>query len=176
MAQTAYIALGSNLEQPVLQLQKAVTDINTATGITVQAVSRLYRSEPVGSINQPDYCNAVVAISTTLDPLQLLDALQAIENAHGRVRTVRWGPRTLDLDILLYGEQTINSDRLTIPHSQMHVRNFVLLPLHDIAPQLKLPNGTLLQTLVDRLNCSGLSVIAERYPWLAEPTILDQSP
>ena len=176
MAQTAYIALGSNLEQPALQLQKAVTDIDAATGITVQAVSRLYRSKPVGSIDQPDYCNAVVAISTTLAPLQLLDALQAIENAHGRVRTVRWGPRTLDLDILLYGEQTINSDRLTVPHYQMHVRNFVLLPLHDITPQLKLPNGTLLQTLVDRLNCSGLSVISERYPWSAEPTILGQPP
>ena len=167
MAQTAYIALGSNLEQPGLQLQKAVTDIDATAGITVQATSRLYRSDPVGPPGQPDYCNAAVAISTTLAPLKLLDALQSIENAHGRIRTVRWGPRTLDLDILLFGEQVINTERLTVPHYQMQVRNFVLYPLLDINPQLQLPNGTSLQTLADKLGLHGLSVMAESYPWFA---------
>ena len=81
------------------------------------------------------------AIDTTLPPLALLDTTQAIENNHGRTRTVRWGPRTLDLDLLLYGEQVIESERLTIPHYQMHVRNFVLCPLADIAPGLVLPSG-----------------------------------
>ncbi|MFK0570461.1 2-amino-4-hydroxy-6-hydroxymethyldihydropteridine diphosphokinase [Endozoicomonas sp.] len=166
MAETAYIALGSNLEKPELQLQRAVDDIDTVSGMTVSACSRLYRSDPVGPPGQPDYCNAVVAVKTTLKPLQLLDSLQSIENAHGRIRSVRWGPRTLDLDILLYDNQIIESERLTVPHYQMHVRNFVLYPLLDIAPGLELPNGKKLKAMVDELSYQGLNVIAESYPWI----------
>ncbi|WP_419534500.1 2-amino-4-hydroxy-6-hydroxymethyldihydropteridine diphosphokinase [Endozoicomonas sp.] len=166
MTETAYVALGSNLEQPELQLQRAVDHIDSAPHIAVSACSRLYRSDPVGPPGQPDYCNAVVAVNTTLEPIQLLDALQSIENAHGRVRSVRWGPRTLDLDIILFGDQTIESERLTIPHYQMHVRNFVLCPLLDVAPELELPDGTVLKAMVDELGYQGLNVIAESYPWV----------
>ncbi|WP_163373092.1 2-amino-4-hydroxy-6-hydroxymethyldihydropteridine diphosphokinase [Endozoicomonas acroporae] len=165
MAETAYVALGSNLEQPDLQLQRAVDDIDSMPQTTVAACSRLYRSDPVGPPGQPDYCNAVVAVNTTLAPLRLLDALQSIENAHGRVRSVRWGPRTLDLDIILFGNRCIESERLTVPHYQMQVRNFVLCPLLDVAPDLELPDGTLLQAMVDELGYQGLNVIADRYPW-----------
>lgn len=166
MTETVYIALGSNLEQPELQLQRAVDDIDSAPGITVFASSKLYRSDPVGPPGQPDYCNAVVSVNTTLEPLQLLDSLQSIENSHGRIRSVRWGPRTLDLDIILYGNQVIESERLTVPHYQMHVRNFVLCPLLDIAPELELPNGMRLEAMVDSLGYKGLNVIAESYPWI----------
>lgn len=166
MAETAYVALGSNLEQPELQLQRAVDNIDSAPHIAVSACSRLYRSDPVGPPGQPDYCNAVVAVNTTLKPVQLLDALQSIEKAHGRVRSVRWGPRTLDLDIILFGNHTIESERLTIPHYQMHVRNFVLCPLLDVAPDLELPDGTALKAMVDELGYQGLNVIADSYPWV----------
>lgn len=166
MAKTAYIALGSNLEQPELQLQRAVDNIDSVPDMTVTACSKLYQSDPVGPVGQPDYCNAVVAVNTSLKPLQLLNSLQSIENAHGRIRSVRWGPRTLDLDILLYGDQIIESERLTVPHYQMHVRNFVLCPLLDIAPELELPDGKQLKAMVDKLGYQGLNIIAESYPWL----------
>lgn len=169
MVESAYIALGSNLEQPQLQLQQAVADIDDIKNISVVACSRLYRSDPVGPPGQPDYCNAVVAIDTSLEPLALLDALQAVENAHGRTRTLRWGPRTLDLDILLYGNWTIQSPRLTIPHAQMQMRNFVLCPLLDVAPDLVLSDGQPLSALVEKLGYGGLSVIAEDYPWVCMP-------
>ena len=163
---TSYIALGSNLENPGLQLQRAVDEIDSTAGITLTGCSRLYISEPVGPEGQPDYCNAVVRVDTSLEPIALLDAMQAIENNHGRVRTVHWGPRTLDLDILLYGNQIIESERLTVPHYQMHVRNFVLCPLSDIAPELVLPTGLSISKLLNELGSDGLQVIAEAYPWL----------
>ncbi|WP_062265371.1 2-amino-4-hydroxy-6-hydroxymethyldihydropteridine diphosphokinase [Endozoicomonas arenosclerae] len=163
---TAYIALGSNLENPGLQLQRAVDDIDSLPEVELSGCSKLYISEPVGPEGQPDYCNAAVRIETTLEPLALLDAMQSIENAHGRVRTVRWGPRTLDLDIILYGNEVIESERLTIPHYQMHVRNFVLCPLLDIDPDLTLPNGKQAKELLQEVGTSGLDVMAEKYPWL----------
>lgn len=165
MSVTAYIALGSNLENPGLQLQRAVDEIASATHIELSDCSRLYLSAPLGPGNQPDYCNAVVKIETSLEPVALLNATQSIEDNHGRVRSVRWGARTLDLDILLYGNQVIKTERLTVPHYQMHVRNFVLCPLADISPELILPNGEKLQQLVDENGHDGLSVIATRYPW-----------
>ncbi len=168
MTVTAYVALGSNLEQPQLQLQTAVAAIKDTRHVSNVVCSRLYRSDPVGPSEQPDYCNAVVGIVTTLAPLALLDALQAIENAHGRTRSLRWGPRTLDLDIILFGNQVIESPRLTVPHYQMRVRNFVLCPLLDVAPDLVLPDGQPLRALVDELGYQGLSVIADNYPWLQD--------
>lgn len=163
---TAYVALGSNLENPGLQLQRAVDDIDSLPDIEVSGCSKLYLSEPVGPAGQPDYCNAAVRIETTLTPLALLDAMQAIENDHGRVRTVRWGPRTLDLDIILYGDNTIASERLTVPHYQMHVRNFVLCPLLDIDPGLTLPDGRRAAALLAEVGTAGIEVIATNYPWL----------
>lgn len=166
MSVTAYVALGSNLENPGMQLQRAVDEIASVPGIELFGCSKLYRSDPVGPAGQPDYCNAVVKIETSLEPIALLDAMQAIEQDHGRVRSVRWGPRTLDLDILLYGDQVIESERLTIPHYQMHVRNFVLCPLADISPELIMPNGITLQSLVAENGYKGLNEIAQSYPWL----------
>ena len=166
MSVTAYVALGSNLENPGMQLQRAVDEIASVPEIELSSCSQLYLSDPVGPEGQPDYCNAVVKLETTLEPIELLDAMQAIEQNHGRVRSVRWGPRTLDLDILLYGHQVIESERLTIPHYQMHVRNFVLCPLADISPELIMPNGTILDFLVEENGREGLSVIAQSYPWL----------
>ena len=164
----AYVALGSNLENPGLQLQRAVDEIDTYPEIRVTGCSRLYQSVPLAGENvpdgQPDYCNAVVEIETSLSPIELLDAMQAIENDHGRARTVRWGPRTLDLDILLYGNEVIETERLTVPHYQMHVRNFVLCPLQDIAPDLVLPNGTSVKALANEAGSEGLKAITEQYP------------
>ena len=162
----SYIALGSNLDNPGLQLQRAVDEIASTPGIQLMSCSKLYLSDPVGPAGQPDYCNAVVEIETSLEPLSLLDATQSIENNHGRVRTIHWGPRTLDLDILLYGNEVIMSERLTIPHYQMHVRNFVLCPLADINPELILPDGKTLAQLIAETGRHGLNVIASDYPWI----------
>ena len=163
---TAYIALGSNLDNPGLQLQRAVDDIDSVSNINVSGVSKLYISKPVGPQDQPDYCNAAVKIETSLTPLELLDATQKIENDHGRVRTIRWGARTLDLDIILYGNEVIDSERLVIPHYQMHLRNFVICPIFDITPDLILPNTQSIQNLVSELGHEGLDILAENYPWL----------
>lgn len=165
MAETVYVALGSNLEQPQLQLQRAVAAIKDIKHIYNVVCSRLYRSDPVGPPDQPDYYNAVVSMATELEPLELLDALQTVEHAHGRTRSLRWGPRTLDLDIILFGNRVIESPRLTVPHCQMQVRNFVLCPLLDVAPDLILPDGRPLHRLVDKLGYRGLNVIASDHQW-----------
>ncbi len=145
----AYIALGSNLQDPLTQLRYAVAAINKLPDSQVERSSSIYRSAPLGTVAQPDYLNAVLLLATALPPLRLLDALQQIEQAQGRVRGVRWGPRTLDLDILLYGDLKIDSPRLTVPHPAMQQRNFVLCPLLEISDaNLVLPDGTVLDTLV----------------------------
>ena len=166
----AYIALGSNRENPGIQLQRAVDAIDSATSIKVTGCSRLYQSVPLAGENvpenQPDYCNAVVEIETSLSPVELLDAMQFIERKHGRARSVRWGSRILDLDILLYGDEIIESERLTVPHYQMHVRNFVLCPLQDIAPELTMPDGTSIKSLISETGSEGLRPVADQYPWL----------
>lgn len=148
----AYIGLGSNLEQPDQQVMQALSELNEIDGCRLRAASELYGSTPVGPAEQPDYVNAAASLETQLSPIQLLDALQAIENNHHRVRDLRWGPRTLDLDLLLYDNQTIESERLTVPHPRLQERNFVLYPLADIDPQLVLPSGITLQSLL--VNCS----------------------
>ncbi|MTI13637.1 2-amino-4-hydroxy-6-hydroxymethyldihydropteridine diphosphokinase [Sansalvadorimonas verongulae] len=158
---TAYISLGSNLDAPVQQVLSAVEEIAGIENTELIATSRLYRSDPVGPGDQEDYINAVVGVHTKLAPLQLLDAIQDIENAHGRKRIVRWGSRTLDLDLLLYGEETINNERLIVPHKEMHWRNFVLRPLADITPNLILPTGQNLQKLLQTIGDEGLSAIAD---------------
>lgn len=152
-----YIGLGANLEQPVAQLQQAVQALKQLAQSTLVAVSGFYGSKPMGPQDQPDYVNAVAAIDTTLTPEQLLDALQQIEQQQGRKRKAeRWGPRTLDLDILLYGKQVIATERLTVPHYGLRVREFVLYPLYEIAPQLNLPDGTVLSSLLAQVSQNGL--------------------
>lgn len=152
-----YIGLGANLDEPVAQLQQAVQALQQLAGSTLVAVSGFYGSKPMGPQDQPDYVNAVAAIDTTLTAEQLLDALQQIEQQQGRQRKAeRWGPRTLDLDILLYGNQVIATERLTVPHYGLRVREFVLYPLYEIAPQLNLPDGTVLSSLLAQVPQNGL--------------------
>ena len=145
-----YIALGSNLANPQAQLISALQAMNELSDSKLVAVSSFYQSKPLGPQDQPDYVNAVVCLETSLSPLALLDELQRIEHEQGRVRLRRWGERTLDLDILLYSDHIIQSERLTVPHYDMHQREFVIIPLAEIAPHLSLPNGQSIQTLVQK--------------------------
>lgn len=152
-----YIGLGSNLAEPVQQLQAALAAIGQLPRCRLAAVSSLYASDPLGPPDQPRYVNAVAALDCELPPLELLDALQAIEREQGRVRkTERWGPRTLDLDILLFGDLQLDEERLSVPHYHMHARAFVLYPLAEIAADLVLPDGRTLQTLLAGCPFEGL--------------------
>ncbi len=137
---TVYVALGSNLDDPLGQLRQAVDSLKKFAKYL--KVSPFYGSKPLGPQDQPDYVNAVVKFETELEPLVLLDTLQAIENQQGRVRLRRWGERTLDLDILLYDNVQLQTERLTLPHYDMHNREFVIVPLYDLSPELILPDGT----------------------------------
>jgi 2-amino-4-hydroxy-6-hydroxymethyldihydropteridine diphosphokinase len=148
---TCYIALGSNLEDPLAQANRAIVALKQLPNTKVADISPFYRSKPLGPQNQNDYLNAVIKLTTNLSPIELLDELQTIEKAQGRVRKDnRWGARTLDLDILLYDDLVINSERLTIPHYHMKSREFVLYPLFDISPELILPDNDKLYDLVTR--------------------------
>lgn len=142
---TVYIALGSNLHTPLKQLKQAVENLKKFT-INFE-ISPFYGSKPVGPQDQPDYVNAVAKFDTNLSPIELLDKLQAIENNQGRIRLRRWGERTLDLDIILYGNEQINTERLTIPHIEMKNREFVIVPMYDLNPNLVLPMGEKLADL-----------------------------
>ena len=154
----AYIALGSNLENPAQQLQAAADALAALTEVRILAGSSVFRSAAVGPGQQPDYLNAVAAIDTSLGAEDLLDRLQAIERARGRERTVRWGPRTLDLDILLYGDQRICSSRLQVPHPAMAQRHFVLYPLAEVCPRdVVLPGGDTLAMLLSRCPADELA-------------------
>lgn len=156
----AYLGLGGNLDHPIERIRSARTAIAGLDGVRESAFSSLYRSAPMGPAGQPDYVNAVMAIATRLAPLELLDRLQAIETAFGRVRIgERWGPRTLDLDILLYGRETIASERLAVPHPGLALREFVLYPLQEIAPHLEIPGLGPLDNLVRQCPRRGLAVI-----------------
>ncbi|WP_140919974.1 2-amino-4-hydroxy-6-hydroxymethyldihydropteridine diphosphokinase [Limnobaculum xujianqingii] len=152
-----FIALGSNLNQPLAQVEVALNAIKLIPQTHLVACSPLYRTKPLGPQDQPDYLNAVVELETQLSAEHLLDATQAIELNQGRERKEhRWGPRTLDLDILLFGNQTINTPRLTVPHYDMHNRGFMLYPLADIAPDLIFPDGSTLASLLSRVPADGL--------------------
>ncbi len=148
--QTAYIGLGSNQVDPQQQLRRALQTLRDNPKIGVNKVSSLYGSSPVGPPHQPDYVNAVAQIQTALAPLDLLDELQAIERSQGRVRGQRWGPRTLDLDILSYADLRVRSLRLTLPHPRIVARAFVLIPLAEIEPTLTLPGGIRIAELAAR--------------------------
>lgn len=151
----AYIGLGSNLEDPLAQVRRALDELAEIPQTSLLSRSSIYSSHAVGP-EQPDYINAVALLDTQLAPLALLDALQAIEQAHQRVRIQHWGPRTLDLDLLLYSDQIIEEERLTVPHPYLTQRSFVLYPLADITPNLHLPDGTPLADLLSRCPADGL--------------------
>ena len=154
----AFVGLGSNLNEPVMQISRALEELAQIPQSEFIATSSLYRSEPLGDSDQPDYINAVVALDTELSAIALLDHLQRIEDAHQRQRgEERWIARTLDLDILLYGNQVIDSERLVIPHYHMQQRNFVLVPLLEIAPELELPDGTTVTKMPLATDMNGLT-------------------
>ncbi|MBH1971837.1 2-amino-4-hydroxy-6-hydroxymethyldihydropteridine diphosphokinase [Moraxellaceae bacterium AER2_44_116] len=167
MSYLAYLGLGANLGQPQQQLSWAVHQLSALPQCQLAAVSRLYRSKPaLGSPeNQPDYTNAVVAVTTTLPPHQLLQQLQALENQAGRVRVERWGARVLDLDILLYAQDIIKTADLIIPHLELCHRSFVVLPLLDICPTLALPNGTKIASLATATVSDDIHVTADNTWW-----------
>ncbi len=155
-----YIGLGSNLDNPCEQLIQAMQMLNECNTITIETVSSLYGSKPMGPQDQPDYVNAVLCLSTALSPLALLDQLQTIELTAGRIRkSERWGARVLDLDILLYDQKIIENNRLTVPHYGMKEREFVLLPLAEIASELLLPCGESVAKLAKKININGLTVL-----------------
>ena len=155
-----YIGLGSNLNDPQSQLKKAIISLEMVPSTTVVRTSSFYKSKPVGPQDQPDYINAVVELDTELSAQVLMDYLQGIENKQGRVRKQKWGPRTLDLDILLYGDEIIQGDSLEIPHVEMHKRGFVLLPLDEISPDCIIPGVGSVQTLLKQMNTDDLMVLA----------------
>ncbi len=158
----AYIGLGANLADPVRQVQQAFLDLQRLPLSRVLAHSRLYRTAPVGPPDQPDFVNAAVRIETGLEPMALLAALQAIERSHGRIRDGRrWGPRTLDLDILLFGNRCLNVPGLHLPHPQMHRRGFVLVPLAEVAESgLVVPGRGTLRELLAALPGGGIEPLA----------------
>jgi len=152
----AYIGLGSNLDNPKAQLVSALNSLSECNDIEVMTLSSFYESKPLLDIPGPNYINAVCKIETKLSALDLLEVCQKIEDNQNRVRDVKWGSRTIDLDILLYGEQIISNDRLNIPHPEMTNRAFVLVPLFEIEADLKVPLLGSIKGLVDRIDISDL--------------------
>jgi 2-amino-4-hydroxy-6-hydroxymethyldihydropteridine diphosphokinase len=167
MSHAVYLGLGANLGQPIEQLQWAVKQLQRLAQSQLQAVSRLYGSKPaLGSpINQPDYVNAVVLLQSTLTPMQLLSELQQLEQLAGRIRLERWGARSLDLDILLYDQQVIDTEQLIVPHKELVNRCFVTLPLLDINPTLTLPNGVKVSSLACATLSDDIYVLADNCHW-----------
>ncbi len=154
-----YIAIGSNLASPLAQVNAAVTALAAIPDSRIVAVSSFYRTPPLGPQDQPDYLNAAVALETALQAESLLDHTQRIEQQQGRQRKAeRWGPRTLDLDIMLFGDAVIHSERLTVPHYDMKNRGFMLWPLYEIAPALHFPDGTTLHHVLENLGAEKLAI------------------
>ncbi len=157
----AWIGLGSNLDDPRRQVNTALSELDRLPRSRVLGCSGLYRSAPMGPPDQPDYINAVASLRTALDAEALLDALQAIELAHRRVRGEHWGPRTLDLDMLLYGDAVIDTPRLVVPHPGIAERNFVLAPLAELDAGLSIPGAGMAGELYARLGDAGLARVGD---------------
>jgi 2-amino-4-hydroxy-6-hydroxymethyldihydropteridine diphosphokinase len=153
----AYVGLGSNLDDPAAQLKSALLALAHLPGARLVAHSALYRNPPMGPQQQPDFVNAVAGMLTSLPPGQLMAELRRIERAHGRRRDgVRWGPRRLDLDLLLYGALQMESDTLTLPHPGLAARPFVLVPLCELAPGLRIPGSTTVARLAAAADAASL--------------------
>lgn len=176
-SEIAYIGLGSNLDNPVAQVTTALEQLAPACDGELLSHSALYRSPPMGPPDQPDYINAVASVSSLLTPHQLLERMLELEQQHGRQRRVRWGPRTLDLDLLLVGERILQDDRLILPHPALHERAFVLYPLAEIAPDLQLPGLGSLRGLLSRCALNGLERLAADRPLVAgvAPSLLSRA-
>ena len=152
----AFVGLGANLENPLQQIRQAIAELDAIEHTRVLVASSLYRSAPVGYADQPDFINAVAKLQTGLSPRELLDALHVVENRHGRRRSVRNAPRTLDLDLLLYGMLLVREEGLILPHPRMHERAFVLLPLSEIAPDVSLPGLAPVSQLLAQVDRRGV--------------------
>ena len=148
----AWIGLGSNLGNPLEQIQTAFGELNELETTRCLKQSSIWSSKPLGPQNQPDFLNAVALLETELEPLPLLDQLQQLEERHQRLRLERWGPRTLDLDLLLYDQQVLQHPRLQLPHPEMHLRTFVLQPLAELDCELNLPEHGRVGDLLTALN------------------------
>ncbi len=159
----AYIGLGSNLEAPAEQIKTALTDLQSLPATQLLKTSSLYASPPMGPQDQPDYINAVALLDTSLSAHELLDALQAIEQQHGRQRKRHWGERTLDLDILLYDQQMIEDERLSVPHPGLTQRAFVIYPLLEIAGDISIPGHSNLQAIASQCPRGALQQV-ESHP------------
>ncbi len=144
-----YIGLGSNIEDPYLQIRNAITAINKIPGTAVLMDSGYFQSKPMGPKDQPDYVNAVVEIETILSAEELLRNCQSIEKKQGRIKQRAWGERTIDLDILLYADKQIKTDDLTVPHPGIYLRDFVYMPLLKINPELEIPGKGILKIVVE---------------------------
>ena len=152
----AYIGLGSNLNNPKQQIKDALIALNSTQDVKVVALSSLYQSKPIDDSKQPDYINAICQVDTHLTALELLYVCQGIETKQHRVREKKWGARTIDLDIILYGVQVVASKQLIIPHPEMMNRPFVLIPLSELESDLKVPVLGPLQALIDQIDASEL--------------------
>ena len=146
-----FIALGSNLGNPKEMVKNGILSIKNIGGVRILSESSLYETPPVGILNQPNFINAVVKIDSNLSPYELLNKLLKIENTAGRIRVNKNGPRTLDLDILLFDNLILNEKKLTIPHPRMHERLFVLLPLKDIDEAIVIPNHGAIIDIINKL-------------------------
>ncbi|OIQ86076.1 2-amino-4-hydroxy-6-hydroxymethyldihydropteridine pyrophosphokinase [mine drainage metagenome] len=156
MPHRAFIALGSNLQEPATQVAQALSEISDLPATTLVRTSSLYRTAPLGCDDQPDFINAVAEIATDMPPMDLLQALLDLETRHGRQRPFPNAPRVLDLDLLLYDDLTMETPDLTLPHPRMHQRGFVLLPLTEIAPRLEIPGLGIVRDLASRCPDQGV--------------------
>ena len=157
----AWVGLGANLDDPLAQVRSALRDLDAIVSTRLVTASSLYRSAPWGGIEQPPFVNAVAQLETRLAPHELLDALLAIERRHGRVRDgERWGPRTLDLDLLVHGDRRVATDALTLPHPHLAERAFVLVPLAEIAPDLRVSGVGVVGDLLARIDATQCERLA----------------
>jgi 2-amino-4-hydroxy-6-hydroxymethyldihydropteridine diphosphokinase len=154
--QTAHIGLGGNLDDPVRHVCQALEELARLPNTRLLACSSLYRTAPVGKLDQPDFVNAVAMLDTALSPRELLQELLALEARHGRVRGELSGPRTLDLDLLLLGDRVIREPGLEVPHARMHQRAFVLLPLAEVSPHAVIPGRGSVADLAARVADQGV--------------------
>ncbi len=153
----AWLGLGANLQHPVMQLKRALKRLRQADGIEVTRISSFYRTPPWGYEYQDEFINAVAQIETTLNPLDLLGALQSIEDSMGRQRSKhRWGPRLIDIDLLLFGDMTIQCTELEVPHPRIYERAFVLLPLAELDATIEIPGQGVAGALLSQLDCNGI--------------------
>jgi 2-amino-4-hydroxy-6-hydroxymethyldihydropteridine diphosphokinase len=155
----AYVGLGSNLDEPSAQLRHAARALAALPSTRLIRVSRLFRTPPWGRVDQPDFINAAAELETELSAAELLRGLQGIERQAGRERIERWGPRVLDLDLLLYADAKIRGDGLQVPHPHLHERAFVLLPLADLVPERDVPGSGRVADLLAAVDCSGIEAL-----------------